>query len=59
MLGAKHGFVQSVDCPVQSVDPCFALAVAPGAFLGFLETGQTLLVINFLLPSVVLRMCMH
>jgi len=21
VLGAKHGFVQSVDCPVQSVDP--------------------------------------
>ena len=27
MLGAKHGFVQSVDCPVQSMDPCFALAI--------------------------------
>ena len=27
MLGAKHGFAQSVDCPVQSVDPCFALAI--------------------------------
>ena len=27
MLGAKHGFAQSVDCPAQSVDPCFALAI--------------------------------
>ena len=27
VLGAKHGFVQSVDCPVQNVDPCFALAI--------------------------------
>ena len=27
MLDAKHGFAQSVDCPVQSVDPCFALAI--------------------------------
>ena len=27
MLGAKHGFVQSVDCPAHSVDPCFALAI--------------------------------
>ena len=26
MLGAKNGFAQSVDCPAQSVDPCFALA---------------------------------
>ena len=30
--------------------------VAPGGFLGFLETGQTLPVIN-LLPSVVLHVC--
>ena len=29
MLGAKHTwiFAQSVDCPAQSVDPCFALAI--------------------------------
>ena len=27
MLGAKHGFAQSVDCPAQSVDLCFALAI--------------------------------
>ena len=27
MLGTKHGFVQSVDCPAQSVDPYFALAI--------------------------------
>ena len=27
MLGAKHGFAQSVDCPAQSVDSCFALAI--------------------------------
>ena len=27
MLGAKHRFVQSVDCPAQSVDPCFVLAI--------------------------------
>ena len=27
MLGAKYGFAQSVDCPVLSVDPCFALAI--------------------------------
>ena len=27
MLDAKHGFAQSVDCPAQSVDPCFALAI--------------------------------
>ena len=27
MLGTKHGFAQSVDCPAQSVDLCFALAI--------------------------------
>ena len=27
MLGTKNGFAQSVDCPAQSVDPCFALAI--------------------------------
>ena len=27
MLGAKHGFAQSVDCLVQSVDPRFPLAI--------------------------------
>ena len=27
MLGAKHGLVQSVACPAQSMDPCFALAI--------------------------------
>ena len=29
MLGTKHGFAQSVDCPVQSVDPCFAIVGHP------------------------------
>ena len=29
MLGAKHGFAQSVDCPAQSVDLHFPLAI-PG-----------------------------
>ena len=27
MLGAKHRFVQSMDCPAQSMDPCFALSI--------------------------------
>ena len=27
MLGTKHRFVQSADCPAQSVDPHFALAI--------------------------------
>ena len=27
MLGAKHGFVQSVDCAAQIVDPYFARAI--------------------------------
>ena len=31
--------------------------MAPGGFLGFLETGQTLLAINVLLPS--LALCMR
>ena len=27
MLGAKHGFVQSMDCTAQIVDPYFARAI--------------------------------
>ena len=27
MLGAKHGVARSVDCPAQSMYPCFALAI--------------------------------
>ena len=30
---------------------------APGGFLGFLETGQTLLAIHFLTPSIALCVC--
>ena len=27
MLGAKHGLARSVDCPAQSMYPCFELAI--------------------------------
>ena len=27
MLGANHGFTQSMNCAVQSVDPCFVQAI--------------------------------
>ena len=27
VLGAKHGFAQSMDCAAQSIDPCFTQTI--------------------------------